>query len=561
VYFSNYFFSFISFETNLFVSFDDTQVDQLITSDDIQRSQSMGGIRTTRKERQLAVENDLGPQSDDLKAFRRVSRKQQFQVQDSLERREADYRPTRVFRSVRLAQDHHDNTTQLSAYICASSTLFWKNAGRKGSPMVIGKPTDPKNNKEEKDKETAEQLSKGGLPVSLLLPNERGWKSKAIRVFADDLALHSRSVVVVPDIFRKKTDLIGNEYEKSLLAGTISIAERRQMNDDILAALRFTQEQLKPSSITLYGMGIGGGLALELACDLHAIRCFQEHWDLQSMMERASRGLPPFPSTVSRRNLQGKNSSFIFPSSNKTPFPWNFTEMASDKQIQSFLEEKMISRKLPVSVRKERRTLDLAMNGIYIDPKRNKILKGKQDGEAWTEDLSFPEMSETNDNDNEENGELKGNTTIPGTDIVIDEEKLEEETRRDIEEHFLGKKKGDQPEKKGPTVRLSPQEIRKRKRIQKARNFILKNPFYDIETEQLSLISELIHIRLQSQYAFDQKIVQNNSRLPVEVLSSYLPKSVIVFDPTHFNLSKVCRHLYSPLTVFQGLSDDQKGIR
>jgi hypothetical protein len=531
-----------------------------MTSDDIQRSQSMGGIRATRKERQLAAENELGPQSDDLKAFRRVSRKQQFQVQDSMERREADYRPTRVFRSIRLAQDHHDNTTQLSAYICASSTLFWKNAGKKDNPMVIGKPMDPKNknnnNKEEKDKEAAEQLSKGGLPVALLLPNERGWKSKAIRVFADDLALHSRSVVVVPDIFRKKTDLIGNEYEKSLLTGTISVAERRQMNDDILAALRFIQEQLKPSAITLYGMGIGGGLAMELACDLHAIRCFQQHWDLQSMMERASCGLPPLPSSaVSRRN-QVKSSSFIFPSSNKTPFPWNFTEMASDKQIQSFLEEKMISRKLPVSVRKERRTLDLAINGIYIDPKRNKILRGKQkNGETWMEELSLPKISETNDND-----ELKGNTTILGTDMVINEEKLEEETQRDIEENFLGKKR-DQPEKKGPKVRLSPQEIRKRKRILKARKFILKNPFYDIETEQLSLIHELIHLRLQSQYAFDQKIVQNNSRLPVEVLSSYLPKSMIVFDPTHFNASKVCQHLYSPLTVFQGLSDDQKGIR
>jgi len=159
----------------------------------------------------------------------------------------------------------------------------------------------------------------------ILLPSEIGWRSKSIRVLADEIAFITQSTVIVPDIYR-------GDYYSSLGDGEISVASRegikyllqahltdrsatadssqsdggfreyrpteildpqsypdsrcsgsmnewvqtqrsnnRTIFDDIVSAIRFARTEYDAKSISLAGIGYGGGLALEASCFIHDI--------------------------------------------------------------------------------------------------------------------------------------------------------------------------------------------------------------------------------------------------------------------------------------------------
>ena len=125
--------------------------------------------------------------------------------------------------------------------------------------------------------------------VVVVLSDELGWKSKAVRIFADELAFSNQAIVVVPDIFRgesfkipqaegaERTDLVtlesrdlsylnSAEYKKWL-----SALSYERIFDDIVAALHYSHNDYKSQSLSLAGIGIGAGWAIQISNDLSDI--------------------------------------------------------------------------------------------------------------------------------------------------------------------------------------------------------------------------------------------------------------------------------------------------
>ena len=164
----------------------------------------------------------------------------------------------------------------------------------------------------------------------VLLPSEIGWRSKSMRVLADEIAFITQSTVIVPDIYRgnyysslgeEEISVASREGVKYLLQAHLrdrgstadssqadgelrgggdyyrppievldpqsypdsrcsgSMDEWVQMQrsnngtifDDIVSAVRFARTEYDAKSISLAGVGYGGGLALEASCFIHDI--------------------------------------------------------------------------------------------------------------------------------------------------------------------------------------------------------------------------------------------------------------------------------------------------
>lgn len=158
----------------------------------------------------------------------------------------------------------------------------------------------------------------------ILLPSEIGWRSKSMRVLADEIAFITQSTVIVPDIYRgsyysslgdveisvasregvkyllqahlrdhgstvdssqadgdyyrppiEVLDL--HSYPDSRCSGSMDewVQTQRSNNgtifDDIVSAVRFARTEYDAKSISLAGVGYGGGLALEASCFIHDI--------------------------------------------------------------------------------------------------------------------------------------------------------------------------------------------------------------------------------------------------------------------------------------------------
>jgi len=110
--------------------------------------------------------------------------------------------------------------------------------------------------------------------VVILLPDSRnaeaGWRSKAIRVLADEISFSIQSIVLVPDI--RYTLEEENAANKRMEDNETS----RRLNfervfDDIVAAMHFAKIKYESKSISIAGIGRGAGFALEAACDLSDI--------------------------------------------------------------------------------------------------------------------------------------------------------------------------------------------------------------------------------------------------------------------------------------------------
>lgn len=158
----------------------------------------------------------------------------------------------------------------------------------------------------------------------ILLPSEIGWRSKSMRVLADEIAFITQSTVIVPDIYRGSYySSLGDEeisvasregvkyllqahlqdrgstadssqadgdyyrppievldpqsYPDSKCSGSMDewVQTQRSNNgtifDDIVSAVRFARTEYDAKSISLAGVGYGGGLALEASCFIHDI--------------------------------------------------------------------------------------------------------------------------------------------------------------------------------------------------------------------------------------------------------------------------------------------------
>lgn len=151
--------------------------------------------------------------------------------------------------------------------------------------------------------------------VVVVLSDESGWRSKATRVFADEIAFANQAIVIVPDIFRgnpwssmKNEDdeaiidppldgnnnaIKGGGTRKSSMESLASTYQAEDVTssdpaymytqeykdwvkklpykrifDDVVATLQFARLEYNCNSTSLAGVGLGAGKALEIASDM-----------------------------------------------------------------------------------------------------------------------------------------------------------------------------------------------------------------------------------------------------------------------------------------------------
>ena len=108
-------------------------------------------------------------------------------------------------------------------------------------------------------------------PVVILLPDERSWKRRETRLLADELSFSNQVIVIVPEIEIKTTNnqlpLIGEKPSRGVKSYILSniILQR------ILAVVQYSRQQFSSRSVSLCGVGLAGGLALEAAAELSTL--------------------------------------------------------------------------------------------------------------------------------------------------------------------------------------------------------------------------------------------------------------------------------------------------
>jgi hypothetical protein len=431
-----------------------------------------------------------------------------------MERREADFSPVRVFRSIRLAQDHDANHTKLSAYVTANRFVFGREFLPENSGLEL--PTT----------------------VNILLPNERGWRSKAMRVLADDISYFTKSVVVMPDLFRGKTDEPRNLYENALRrTNSLSVADRRQMLDDLVAALQFARDQFQPVAMSIYGVGVGGGLALELACDLQAIACF----DTQRLVLRHMLGLPmeeDEPDADVDLTDPGTRNHFA-PQNLAESQSWDSRRLVKDPAVQELLERRMFLRRFPASVQRERRKSELAWRGIHLDKEKyEEVMREVERSEHPELNSGLTEVEER-----ERREDLAGSGA----------EQAESEEMRQAAAQLAG------DASRAMQRACSPRDEKIQSDWKEIEEEIRANPFLGLESERQVFVDELLHMRIWANHTVAEKVMQSNSELSPAQLRKLQPHSLVVFNPTHFQREKIQRGLFTSTLLYQSLATDGAG--
>jgi hypothetical protein len=115
-----------------------------------------------------------------------------------------------------------------------------------------------------------------------------GWRSKGVRVMADEIAFNMQCIVIVPDLARGlegvemgQRSSQASENEEDEEGSTPQecakdYATRRRLFDDIAGTIAFAQTEYESESVCLAGLRSGAGLALEASCDLYNMACLSQ---------------------------------------------------------------------------------------------------------------------------------------------------------------------------------------------------------------------------------------------------------------------------------------------
>lgn len=121
----------------------------------------------------------------------------------------------------------------------------------------------------------------GGPVAVVLLPGGKwDWRSKGLRVLADELCFAGGTIVIVPDLDRQR---MSGEYCSSSSGGRVNST----VFDDIVAAVNWVRTEYGARAVTLAGVSDGAGLAMEAACDLHDIGRLAQYAELEDGHYRA----------------------------------------------------------------------------------------------------------------------------------------------------------------------------------------------------------------------------------------------------------------------------------
>lgn len=482
----------------------------------------------------------------------------------------------RVFRSKKLAHEQDIAPRNISSF-----------GGNKKITAYLVVPSE------------ALQLSKdsGGLKVNVLLTNERGWRSKAIRLMADEIAIKSSALVIVPDLFRGRTDAILDPAQVNF---TMSVAERRRIFDDVLSTICFVQKELSPQAISWIGVGIGGGIALDLATDLQTIACLGKKEEINRLM------------TEQERQSNSEKSSDWQGKGERNAGQWNLSAMAENELIRTYLSQSMWLRKkllekpviFPSSStaaaaaaqtsekkQKEQRKKK-TQNEIKIRRQRNSMGLDEEEEEEDEEDIEG--LSEV-----EDLGEVSEEMILASAEddalLEADDETFEEEIRRQVKDFYEEYMKnnrsllsssvasGDtssnisissdigsssssrdssdlrESETHSDQIPVSALASAERPLIEldlvTRRTRRVHSLFEEEKEEEESsdpaedysqqFVKELQWIEEKSQFALasSSSLWQTNSAIPPKELLNLLPHSLVVYDPQHFNREKMAQNL------------------
>ena len=183
--------------------------------------------------------------SKKMKNMKKVE--QTLTVMDGLVRREVSFF---------LVPEEETNTTQIRA----SPT---KESGEKMQAYVVG------------GRDVLRTWERNHSPVVIFVPNEKGWRSKDMRVIADEISFNNQAIVVVPDIrvdedasdsISKLTTSSGTRKKRTVLTN--------ELLDRIVAVVRYAKVQYDSNAVSIAGIGVGGGVALEAVAELSTIAFF-----------------------------------------------------------------------------------------------------------------------------------------------------------------------------------------------------------------------------------------------------------------------------------------------
>jgi hypothetical protein len=168
--------------------------------------------------------------------------------------------------------------------------------------------------------------SRRGLTV--LLPNELGHRSKYVRVLADELAFATQNIVIVPDIFYEansecKISCFDEAQREAMIDDYLSqsyqnaSAQEKSTFQSVISTLMYATTAYNcGNSITIAGVGIGGGLAINVTAALNDdARTRGEHFSFkmgainETHKQPASQGEFSTTKSVDSPTLSGSKAS------------------------------------------------------------------------------------------------------------------------------------------------------------------------------------------------------------------------------------------------------------
>ena len=110
------------------------------------------------------------------------------------------------------------------------------------------------------------------------------WRSRYIRILADELAFNQQCIVMVPDLTRGMLSLPleyiniknnnNNDNNSNTAPGTIYDSVSRRLFDDIMATHHYASTTYGTNAISLCGIASGATLAMEYTADAYDLACY-----------------------------------------------------------------------------------------------------------------------------------------------------------------------------------------------------------------------------------------------------------------------------------------------
>ena len=309
----------------------------------------------------------------------------------------------------------------------------------------------------------------------LLLPGTcegEGWTSKAVRVLADEVAFSNQAVVMVADVFRRC------DQSSSLTR-----------LDDLLSCIRYLRKELGVKTVSLLGLGEGGGVAMEAACSLQDVCMAHLYRLLGSRTDRGSDG--DVSEEVRISGVVGADPSrFFFLSSGPPPRSLDLSSPPSPSLMD-----------------------DMDLQGALLDQ--------DDEGEGGEDKLSMEQVAQVINTSSLSEVEVEQHLLTTSKEREKEVEVEQHLLTTSFEEEFQVKESGDD------VSNINSDDMQ------------YSNP----SMSYLEDINERINVSLE------------DSSVPVEDISSLLPRCVVAVDPIGFDASLVGDTLRIPTLICLGDHD------